>query len=108
LGNHGFALISFKDFERLLREDGEACIAFEVEGYAMRRLVAAVLVTTAVILLAQLFVGCAQLKPVVVYGCMGCKALISSGVCTMMTGRCNSEIECPALSSRRSRRSELE
>lgn len=31
-GNDGFALISFADFERLLREDGEAAIAVEVGG----------------------------------------------------------------------------
>lgn len=31
-GNQGFALISFADFERLLREDGEAALAVEVGG----------------------------------------------------------------------------
>jgi hypothetical protein len=36
-GNNGFAYISFEDFERLLREDGEACIAIEVKAKAVER-----------------------------------------------------------------------
>lgn len=36
-----------------------------------------------VVLAVAALAGCAQLKPVVVYGCMGCKALLASGVCTM-------------------------
>lgn len=31
-GNHGFALVSIDDFERLLKEDGEACLAVETKG----------------------------------------------------------------------------
>lgn len=38
----------------------------------------------AVVALALLLGGCAHVKPIVVYTCMGCQALLASGVCAMV------------------------
>ena len=44
------------------------------------------------VLLALLLSGCAHVQPVVKYTCMGCTALLASGVCALAT----SSTEVPA------------
>jgi len=46
----------------------------------MKRIILAVVAIAATLSLA----GCAKVKPIVVWTCVGCKALLSSGACTMV------------------------